>query len=86
MTILKILEKLGYTEIQTGGGCTALYKETDDKVIMITRKDDPISPDHISDPVTIGIYDKNKDKSTLYIDFDRLGEVSLLLLAKGRFE
>jgi len=85
------LEKLGYSIIQTGGNCTAWWKQFDEEeiTVLLTHQAGHCVPETLEDPVLIGIYDTKEyndgnEERDIY-EFDRLGDVPFILLAMGGF-
>lgn len=56
MSVETTLTALGYRLVQTGGGCTAYEKTTDDGIVLVTRSDNPSAPERIEEPVCVGLY------------------------------
>lgn len=49
---------INWTVIETGGGCTALWREHDhDHEWLITKDGDPSAPDDANEPCTLGLSD-----------------------------
>lgn len=56
MSVETTLTALGDRLVQTGGGCTAYEKTTDDRIVLVTRSDDPSAPEQSDEPVCVGLY------------------------------
>lgn len=56
--VLKAFRDKGFTEIQTGGGCDALYKEVGENVIIITEDDGCNVPETFDCMICVGTYNK----------------------------
>lgn len=68
LVVSTILNKLGWTLDQTGGGCTAYSKPTNDPSAngkpegwywLMTDAMDPVAPNRSDQMVTVGLYDNN---------------------------
>ncbi len=57
--LLDWCEDRGWEIEDSGGGCSALVKEKNDKVLQITKPDDPSAPQTLHEPVLLGIYDED---------------------------
>ena len=85
--MIKVMDKLGFSHIQTGGGCTAWYTVTkDDQVILITDQD-VSAPMSMDDPCYIGFWDYKSymagNEENDIREFQRFGTVPVKLLTHG---
>ena len=55
------MQSKGYHLTDTGGNCTAYANE--DESILITKQTDPEAPEALTDPVTIGYYTPEFERS-----------------------
>ncbi len=53
----------GWEIEDSGGGCSALLREHNQKIVRITRDDDPTAPQTMDEPVLLGVYADHDDDS-----------------------
>lgn len=70
--VLFHMGKLGFSEVMTGGNCTAFQIDFNDDstYLMVTVADDCSAPDYLTDPVCVGLHDENG--MIIYENFNRL--------------
>lgn len=75
----------GWTEVETGGGCTAWQRDFYDRdspgrrvgEALITVDGDPSAPTRADEPVTLGIYDANQSICAIF-DCDNVAQALLI--------
>lgn len=68
---ISVYQSKGFIIIQTGGGCTAFYKEVGEDVILITENGGCSIPETFDKAICVGTYDKelyNKGDFQCYIE------------------
>lgn len=58
-------EDRGWEIEDSGGGCSALIREREGKVIRITKADDPTAPQSMDEPVKLGVYAADDDAQAI---------------------
>jgi len=62
MKLKNKLEKLGFTEWHTGGGCMALRKDFADGTYFLITDDDGIGFENLESKVMVGFYDTDESE------------------------
>lgn len=78
MSLQEHIDRLGLVEISTGGGCTALVKENENGVILIT--DDASVPDTEHDTVIVSVWPRDAEPLASFTIKGGLANIEQILI------